>query len=107
MPVIGTFSPIDNGYAGTISTLSLKVELLILVNPRKDVRNAPDFLLMAGPTEVGAAWRRTSQGARKILLRVKLDDPTLPEPIWGALLEPDADGIARLLWQRDWEDARA
>jgi uncharacterized protein (DUF736 family) len=107
MPVIGTFAAIENGYAGSLSTLSFKAELSILVNPRQEGRNAPDFLLMAGPIEVGAAWRRTSQGAQKIVLRVKLDDPTLPEPIWAALLEPGADGIARLLWQRDWEDDRA
>jgi uncharacterized protein (DUF736 family) len=107
MPVIGTFSPIENGYAGSISTLTLNAEVTILANPRKDGRNAPDFRVMAGAVEVGVAWRRSIEGAQKILLRVKLDDPTWPEPVWGALLEPGADGIARLLWRRDWEDDRA
>src|SRR5262245_53721876 len=107
MPVIGTFTPVEAGYAGNISTLTLKAEISILSNPRKEGRNPPDFRLMAGSVEVGAAWRRNNQGTQKVILRVKLDDPTLPEPIWGALLEPGADGIARLLWQRDWEDDRA
>jgi uncharacterized protein (DUF736 family) len=106
MPIIGTFSPVENGYAGTISTLILKAEVLILANPRKEGRNPPDFRVMVGTVEVGAAWRRSLEGTQKILLRVKLDDPTFPEPIWGALLEPGADGIARLLWRRDWEDDR-
>ena len=93
--------------AGTISTLSLKAEILILSNPRKEGRNPPDFRVMAGPVEVRVAWRRPNQGTQKVILRVKLDDPALPEPIWGALLEPGADGIAHLLWQRGWEDDRA
>jgi uncharacterized protein (DUF736 family) len=106
MPVIGTFSPVENGYAGSISTLTLKAEVSILANPRKEGRNTPDFRVMAGAVEVGVAWRRSFEGSQKILLRVKLDDPTLPEPIWGALFEPGADGIARLLWWRDWQDER-
>jgi uncharacterized protein (DUF736 family) len=104
MPIIGRFSRLENGYAGLISTLTLNAEVSILVNPCKEGRNPPDFRVMAGPVEIGAAWRRSTQGAQKVVLRVKLDDPTLPEPIWATLLEPGADGIARLLWQRDWED---
>jgi uncharacterized protein (DUF736 family) len=107
MPVIGTFSPVENGYAGTISTLTLNIEVAIQANPRKEGRNPPDFRVMAGAVEVGAAWRRNIEGTQKILLRVKLDDPALPEPIWAAMLEPGADGIARLLWWRDWEDERS
>jgi len=107
MPVIGTFTPVESGYAGNISTLTLKAEVVILSNPRKEGRNTPDFLVMAGVVEVGAAWRRVNQDTQKVILHVKLDDPALPEPIWGALLEPGADGIARLVWRRDWEDDRA
>jgi uncharacterized protein (DUF736 family) len=53
------------------------------------------------PPRIGAAWRKTKQGSEKTYLRVKLDDPTLPQPIWGALLETTEDGVARLLWRRD------
>jgi len=107
MPVIGTFSAVENGYAGAISTLTLNAKVLILANPPKEGRNTPDFRVMAGAVEVGAAWRRRIEGTQKVLLRVKLDDPTFPEPIWGALLEPRADGIARLVWLRDWQDDHA
>jgi uncharacterized protein (DUF736 family) len=61
---------------------------------------------MAGTTEVGVAWRKISRNAERPYLRVKLDDPALAEPIWGALLETGEDGMAELLWQRDWQDDR-
>ena len=104
MPVIGTFTRVQDGYTGSITTLALNAKVSIRLNAGKQGRNAPDFLIMVGTVEVGAAWRRTSHGSTKEYLRVKLDDPLLPEPIWGALLEPGEDGVARLLWRRDRED---
>jgi uncharacterized protein (DUF736 family) len=101
MPVIGTFSAVKDGYAGTIRTLTISAKVSILANDRKESESAPDFRIMTGTTEIGAAWRKTKQGSEETYLRVKLDDPTLPQPIWGALLETTEDGVARLLWRRD------
>ena len=104
MPVIGTFSPVEGGYAGSITTLTLSAKVSILTNRRREGHNAPDFKILVGATEIGAAWRRTSQSSDKTYLRVKLDDPALPQPIWGALLEAGADGVAPLVWQRERKD---
>jgi len=101
MPVIGTFSTVKDGYAGTIRTLTMTAKVSILANDRKESEGAPDFRIMAGPAEIGAAWRKIKQGSEETYLRVKLDDPTLPQPIWGALLESSDDGVARLIWRRD------
>ena len=130
MPVIGTFAclkdghktqeqtsekvgqrtgqkaGLPDGYAGSITTLTLNTEVTILANDRKQGRNAPDFRVLAGTTEVGVAWRKTSRNAERPYLRVKLDDPALAEPIWGALLETGENGVAELVWQRDWQDDR-
>lgn len=38
---------------------------------------------------------------RRYHLRIKIDDPTLPHPIWSALIEDDEEGVARLLRRRD------
>jgi uncharacterized protein (DUF736 family) len=59
---------------------------------------------MNGPTEIGAAWRRTKHGTEESYLRVKLDDPALPQPIWGALFEAADDGVVRLVWRREHKD---
>ena len=101
MPVIGTFAAVKDGYAGTIRTLTMTTKVQILANDRKETEGAPDFRIMAGSTEIGAAWRKTKQSSEETYLRVKLDDPTLPQPIWGALLEATEDGVARLVWRRD------
>ena len=104
MPVIGTFSAVKDGYAGTIRTLTMTARVRMIANDRKDGEGAPDFRIMAGTAEIGAAWRKTKQGSEETYLRVKLDDPTLPQPIWGALLEATEDGVARLLWRRERKD---
>ena len=101
MPVIGTFAAVKDGYAGTIRTLTMTTKVQILANDRKETEGAPDFRIMAGSAEIGAAWRKTKQSSEQTYLRVKLDDPTLPQPIWGALLEATEDGVARLVWRRD------
>ncbi len=104
MPVIGTFSAVKDGYAGTIRTLTMNTKVQIVANDRKQGEGAPDFRIMVGSAEIGAAWRKTKQGSGEAYLRVTLDDPTLPKPIWGALLETKEDGVARLLWRRDRKD---
>ena len=104
MPVIGTFTAVKDGYAGTIRTLTLNARVKVIANDRKEGDSAPNFRIMAGVNEIGVAWRRTKQGTEVTYLRVKLDDPALPQPIWGALLEATEDGIARLVWRRDKRD---
>jgi uncharacterized protein (DUF736 family) len=101
MPVIGTFSAVQDGYAGTLHTLTVTAKIRLIANDRKEAAVTPDFRVMAGAAEVGAAWRRTKQGSEQTYLLVKLDDPALPQPIWGALLEATEDGVARLVWRRD------
>ena len=101
MPIIGTFSAAQDGYAGTIKTLTLTARVRFVANDRKDGDGAPDFRIFASTTEIGAAWRKTKQGSETTYLRVKLDDPAFPQPIWGALLESGDDGVVRLIWSRD------
>jgi uncharacterized protein (DUF736 family) len=101
MPIIGTFSAVKDGYAGRIRTLTLNTPVRLVANDRKDTDGAPDFRIMSGMIEIGAAWRRTRKGTEETYLSVKLDDPALPQPIWGALFEATDDAPAQLIWRRD------
>jgi uncharacterized protein (DUF736 family) len=101
MPVIGTFSAVNDGYAGIIHTLGINAQLRILANDRKEKESAPDFRVLLSNTEIGAAWRKTRQGSEQTYLRVRIDDPSWPQPIWAILLEATEDGIVRLIWRRD------
>jgi uncharacterized protein (DUF736 family) len=100
MPVIGTFKADKDGYTGTIHTLILNAKVRVVANDRKETEGAPDFRIFNGAVELGVAWRKTSQTSGESYLRVKLDDPALPQPIWGALMEKTDDGVVRLVWSR-------
>ena len=101
MAIIGVFSAVSDGYAGTIRTITMNARVKIVANDRKENEGAPDFRLMLGATEIGAVWRRIKQGTDQSYLRVRLDDPGWPQPIWAILTEATEDGTARLIWRRD------
>jgi uncharacterized protein (DUF736 family) len=104
MPVIGKFSAVKDGYAGVIRTLTLNARVRIIANNKRDVNGAPDFKITNGKAVIGVAWRKLKSDNATSYLRVRLDDPALPQPIWGILLEATDDGIVRLLWRRDKPD---
>lgn len=104
MPIIGTFSAVNDGYAGSIRTLMLNGRVKITAIARKEADSSPDFKITCGTAEIGAAWRRTKHSTDQSYLRVRLDDPTWPQPVWGVLLEATDDGLVRLIWSRQKRD---
>jgi uncharacterized protein (DUF736 family) len=93
---IGRFQKEENGYSGSIETLSLQLTPVRFVKRDKGA----DFAIH-GPNdgELGAAWRKT--GEYGDYLSVKLDCPTLPAPVNAIMsLKANADGFYSLRWQR-------
>ena len=101
MAVIGVFSAVNDGYAGTIRTITMNARVKIVANDRKETEGAPDFRVMLSAIEIGAPPRRTTQGTYPSLLRASTVDPGWPQPIWANLTEAAEDGTARLIWRRD------
>lgn len=102
MSVIGIFTPTkDGGWTGTIRTLTIEVKARFVPNDNRDSDRAPEFRIFAGRSELGAAWRESTSGDNpREYLSVRLDDPSLPEPISAAMFEA-ADGTgAQLVWNR-------
>lgn len=97
MALIGTFTAQDNGYTGTVRTLTLNVKLKIVASD-KDSDKAPDYRIVAGNYEIGAAWKKVSKQDRPYL-SVTLDDPSFPATIYARLLENEAGGFD-LIWSR-------
>lgn len=98
MAQIGTFTRGENdSFAGTIKTLALTVKASIRPSS-KDTEKAPDYRVYAGAVEIGAAWQKTSREDRPYL-SVKLDDPSLPAPIYATLVEAEG-GDHQLIWSR-------
>ncbi|MGY3116364.1 uncharacterized protein (DUF736 family) [Bradyrhizobium sp. S3.14.4] len=95
MATIGTFTASDNGYIGSIKTLTLNVKAKFAAS-EKDNDKAPDYRIFAGTTELGAAWKKTDRE----YLSVKLDDPTFPAPIYASLVKVESDEGFALIWSR-------
>lgn len=98
MATIGTFTKSDTGFSGAVKTLSLNVKATIR-SVDKDSENAPDYRVLAGATEFGAAWKKTSKAGRDYI-SVKLDDPSFPQPIYATLVAAEDGETMNLIWSR-------
>jgi len=96
MAIIGTFTATDNGYQGTLATLTLKAKLTFTA-AKKSGEKSPDFRIYAGTAEIGAAWKGNGKDG-KSYLSVKVDDPSFATPILARLIATD-NGFA-LIWNR-------
>ena len=99
---IGSFTlSKDGGWIGSIRTLTLDAKLRIVPNDDRASEKAPAFRVLLGNTRIGDAWEaRTTGDTSKTYLRLRLDDPSLLEPISVALFPTDEGDKARLVWNR-------
>ena len=102
MPMIGTFTPAkDGGRTGSIHALTINAKLRFVPNDNRDNKRAPVFRVFVGHFCIGNAWEARSGGeSPKNYLRVKLDDPSLIEPISAALFPSEDGRTAQLVWKR-------
>jgi uncharacterized protein (DUF736 family) len=98
MTSIGTFTRDGNGYAGTITTLTLKAKT-VFKPIEKSSEKTPDFRVYAAGVEVGAAWSMTSK-ANKPYLSVKLDDPSFAAAITCRMVAGEGGDTHQLVWSR-------
>ena len=99
---IGNFTASkDGGWTGVIRTLTIDAKVRLVPNDDRAGEDAPAFRILVGNSRVGNAWEaRTSGDNPRIWFRLRLDDPSLTEPITAALF-PSAEGSsARLVWSR-------
>ncbi|WP_306253768.1 DUF736 domain-containing protein [Parvularcula sp. IMCC14364] len=102
MATIGTFSKTDNGYTGTIRTMTINVKSTFVPNEKNGNDKAPDFRIYAGGAELGAAWRAFAKGDNdNQYLSVELDDPSFDKPIRAAFFEKAEEGKGVLVWSRN------
>ncbi len=97
---IGTFTKTENGFTGTVKTLSLNVKTVKFVPAEGDSERGPDFRIFAGATDFGAAWKKTARETQREYLSVKLDDPSFPAPIYASLVEAEDGASHNLIWSR-------
>lgn len=99
MAQIGTFTRDGSKvFSGSIRTLTLNVKATIRPVER-DNDKAPDHRVFAGAVEIGAGWSKAARETGAEYLSLKLDDPSLPSPIYAQLVQGD-NGDHKLIWSR-------
>ena len=97
---IGDFTKKDDkSFIGTIQTLTLQLDVTMEPVTEKMGEKGPDYRVLTGYRELGAAWRETSN-AGKAYLSVRIDDPALPQPLNCALVKTGAEVGYSLVWER-------
>lgn len=106
MSTIGIFAPSkEGGWIGTIHTLTMNTKIRLVPNDNRDNENAPAFRVFAGKSRIGDAWAaRSIAETPRDYLRVKLDDPSLSEPLNAALFWSEDGSEAQLVWSRRRSD---
>ena len=100
MATIGTFKKSGNEFQGEIFTLSVQAKgVRIVPETARTGENAPSHRVVIGRVEVGACWARRSEEGRDYL-SVKLDDPSLPTPIFANLFDDEGGETYSLVWSR-------
>ena len=104
MALIGTFVPTSNGFTGRIRTFLLDAEVTISILREPAGENPPDFLITLGKTgegpHVGAARRRKTEKGTDFI-SVRIDDPSLSNPIFAGLFPSEkSTNLYNLYWTR-------
>lgn len=99
MATIGTFTRTENGFNGSVKTLTLNVKSVKFVPAEGETENGPDYRVFAAAVEFGAAWKKQSDKGNSYL-SVKLDDPSFAAPIYASLVETEGDDELALIWSR-------
>jgi uncharacterized protein (DUF736 family) len=95
MANIGTFTKTQDGFTGSITTLTVKTKAT-LKPAEGNSETGPDYRVFAGEVEIGAAWKRTGKKSNRDYLAVKLRDPSFAAPLYANLIEQD--GKFTLIW---------
>jgi uncharacterized protein (DUF736 family) len=99
MAIIGTFKKQDNGgYDGIIETLTLGARATFELLTKRGEKS-PDYRIMSGPADIGAAWERTTNDGEKYL-SVRIDDPSFAAPIDCRLVKASIEHCYSLVWDR-------
>jgi uncharacterized protein (DUF736 family) len=96
---IGNFKSAGDSYTGTIQTLTFTTEAVFEPLEKKSDKS-PDYRVTNGNTDIGVAWKKTSEASGNAYLSVQLDDPALPAPVACRLVKTGAEHSYGLAWER-------
>jgi uncharacterized protein (DUF736 family) len=102
MATIGKFIAVENGYEGTLETLTLKAKITIQAQEKRS-GNAPDYRVFqvteSFTSDIGGAWKKTSKEGAEYL-SMSIDDPSFAERINCRLVKTGSEQGYTLFWER-------
>ena len=101
MASIGYVSKTNDGYSGKLALIKIQTDIRFVANATTRSPDSPDFRIMAGPAEIGAAWSKTSREGKDytsgILAHPELGPAKIAFTLGRAAEQDDADAFA-LIW---------
>ena len=103
MSSIGQVTRQANGsYKGHLKTLAFRVEISVVPNIDKKTDEQPDYRVIAGGVEIGAAWRKRSESSGQEYVSLSLSDPSFgPQKLYanlGRAAGQDDDDMFAIIW---------
>jgi uncharacterized protein (DUF736 family) len=76
MPTIGHVTKQKNGgYIGQLATLTVNTKIELVPVDHKESDTHPDFRLMAGDVEIGAAWLKVGKKSKEDYVSITITTP--------------------------------
>ncbi|MFJ7440102.1 DUF736 domain-containing protein [Methylorubrum thiocyanatum] len=99
MATIGTFTRTETGFTGRITTLTIQASKVAIVQESRGGENAPTHRIFLGKIEIGAGWAKRSAEGRDYI-SLKIDDPSLPAPLFAGLFAEEDGRTHSVIWTR-------
>jgi uncharacterized protein (DUF736 family) len=92
----------DGHYKGTLRTVSIKADIVILPNTQKTSDTQPDFRVVTEGIEIGAGWTKKGETSGKEYVSLALAAPEFgPKKLYanlGRAAGQDDDSLYALIW---------
>jgi uncharacterized protein (DUF736 family) len=92
----------DGSFKGQLRTLSIRADIEIMPNRRKNTEGQPDYRVVTNGIEVGAAWRRVSRDSGTSYVSLSLAAPEFgPRKLYanlGRAAGQDDDNVLAVIW---------
>lgn len=106
MAQIGEFTRVESGYSGSIRTINLNLDVVVIVpTGPADGDNTPDYRLHIDDEnglQIGVGWNRSSKKAGDYI-SILMDDPTFARPVHANLFQ---GGEGTTSWSLHWSRHR-
>ena len=99
---IGNFTKTNDGdFTGQLQTLTVSQNIMFIKVQDKGNDKSPDYKIVVDGSfqEIGAGWNHIGKDTGNPYIKTKLDDPSFPYTLWGALTANDDEGYT-LYWSR-------